>query len=164
MIVEFANPSSFSFSTGNTTQNTVSFVAKPGLQSEDVICQSIRLRSSQHLNFNAVGLAIVLALSAATIFLNLFCAPGIVFWVLRRLGHGDIPRRPWVEGHICRLLTTALQRNGVGPWNKGADGWDVIPVSIEKGMVFGAERIWASDIETGGSGEAVSRKSVTIPP
>ena len=161
MVIEFANPSSISFRTADITQNTSDFIAKPNLPNEDVICRNIRLRSANHLNFNAVGLAIVFAISAAIISLNIFWGPRLVFWVRRRLGHGDFSRRQWEEGHMFRLLMAAWQRNGIGAWSTGTGGWGCIPVSTEKGIAFEAQTTWTSSVEAGSS-EMVIRENAAM--
>jgi hypothetical protein len=144
MVAEFANPYDVSITTTHGAFSSRDAAALPGLAGEDRICRNVRIRDAGYLNFNAIGLAAVFAAASTVILANLLCVPSLAFWVRRRLGYGDFSRREWVEGHVFRLQRRLWEARGIGRWSVGAKGWDLVPVSMGKGLVFEAERAWSS--------------------
>jgi len=147
MVADFANPPDIPIRTSSGTVSSRDYVALPGLPDEDAVCRNIRIRDENHLNFSVAGIAAVFATAGAIILANLLCLPGLAFWLRQRLGHSDYSRREWVEGHIFRLQRRLWESKGIGRWSTGVNGWDLIPVSMDGGIVFEAEKTWHTDFE-----------------
>ena len=152
-IVDFASPPNIQLYSSTGMQNSRSFVLPLTSKAERGLCDVVRARNSAYYNFNVVALFFVVALGTSIILINMFCIPGVVFWVQRKLRKdnraGMHAQSEWVHGHLLRLLCTVLETNGERGWVVGAGG--EIPHMAGNQIEFPAERVWVAREEEMGS-------------
>jgi hypothetical protein len=146
-IVNYASPPNMSVPTLNGSSSSLAYVTPPDDEGEQ-LCQNIRIRDASYFNFSVAGLLLILFLGGAIIGINLFCLPGMLFWARRRLGMSDFPRREWLEGHLLLLQRTALEGNGIGPWE--VDDKSSVPLTVQERTKFSASKAWPKGDELGG--------------
>jgi hypothetical protein len=113
-VVEFAAPPNV------TTQPGVSshqFLAQPELNSTlGQICRSIKIRSTGHISFSTLGLAIILIIGVLVIVLNASMEP-FVFWLRSRKEETvQYKTCEWKEGHVLELQRAAFEKQRVTHW------------------------------------------------
>ncbi|KAH8592278.1 hypothetical protein B0O99DRAFT_743763 [Bisporella sp. PMI_857] len=106
------------------------FVVQPSTKEEKYICKNQKIRSSNYISFNVLGLAIASSISLIIILLNL-SLPTFVAWLQMKWHRGNVARMSWIEDDILQMQRIALQGKGVGPWQ---GKMDAVPVTIEYGM------------------------------
>jgi len=145
-IMHFASPPNITLKLSKGTVSSLDFVTAPQTEAEKQTCNIVRIRDAAYYNFKVPGLILVLALGLVIIFINIFCVPGLVFWVRRKVKRSEHPRDEWYQTSLLRLYSTAVEKNGIGPWDIN-DRWD-IPYSRTAGVSFTADRAWQMNDET----------------
>jgi hypothetical protein len=170
IVVDYANPLNLpvGLSNGTLAFTTAGFDRPENRKpAEQRICQSIRVRSADHLNFNALALLLVVVISFLIIGGHFFLVPGVVFWTRHRMRKGgphsgaDLATQEWVRGGLFRVLARLWEVQGLGSFPVREVGdWDPIPRAEERGSKFEASKFWGfEDAKDGVRYEAVSVSS-----
>ena len=135
-VVAYASPTDLPFRTANSTSSTRKYIEPIGLPGSERLCgNNIRIRSASHLNFSVVKLVAVVAACSNVVMVNVFCVPGLIFWIARKLQMSGLPRKEWYGGYLFSLHREFLDGKCIGPWVSGEGD---ITVTVERGLSFSA--------------------------
>ena len=117
LVTDFASPSDFYVPTSKGRLSTKDFIKGPQTKGEHAICNSVRIRDPRYDNFDAVGLALILALGLTLVLIDMICLPGGIIWLRRKLGKHDWvhAKREWQEGELLALQRTLTARHNTWP-------------------------------------------------
>ncbi|KAF2261851.1 hypothetical protein CC78DRAFT_619046 [Lojkania enalia] len=143
-VVDYASPPDIPLQMSTGRVSSLSLIEPPKADADKQICGIIRVRNAAYFNFSLVGLLAVFIVAISIISINLFCLPGVAFWVQQKLRRDLHLQREWTEGHLLRLLRTAFESHGAGPWVTDGE----IPVTEVPGLRFSADQVWEVKIDT----------------
>ncbi|KAF2659580.1 hypothetical protein K491DRAFT_566802, partial [Lophiostoma macrostomum CBS 122681] len=128
-VFEYASPENIEIQPGLMSHQRINAPTDPLMQD---LCGRQKVRASDHVSINVLGMAIILVVGGICILLDWFFIEQIFWW--RSVTHAKQTKKAdWMATSTLQLQRQALEARGIGPWSVRDHEF---PVLAQRGQMF----------------------------